>query len=262
MKARVSAVEMICLLLILIFVSPSIFAQQIPAPAPQLQSTASLGQILSVAVRALTSSLPNDVMLRGSMQIEAGGRSETATLTVAARGTSQSYEVVSGQYTQSTLVFSQGQAAKDGTPASLELACTAQSPLFPASLLTSIAADTDTSGAVVGIETVDGLQLLHFRTWKNFPAVPNNDLSSFTQRDWWIDPASGLIRKLAFERRAAGGATAGIHYEYQYDSFQSFSNVLVPTSIRQAVNGTPYATITFNSTQMNTGLTDQDFPVQ
>jgi hypothetical protein len=196
------------------------------------------------------------------MQITAGGRNETATLNAAARGAAQSYEVVAGPYTQTSLVFSNGQAAINGIAASLELASTAQSPLYPAALLAAIATDPNTSGQVFGLEAVNGLQLLHFTTWSNSPSLPGNYLASFTQRDWWIDPSSGLLHKLVFQRRAAGGAIAPIRYEYEYVDFQNAGTLLVPSTVTLSLNGTPYAAIAINSVQLNTGLTDENFPVQ
>jgi hypothetical protein len=37
---------------------------------------------------------------------------------------------------------------------------------------------------------------------------------------------------------------------------------LVPSTVTLSLNGTPYAAIAINSVQLNTGLTDENFPVQ
>jgi hypothetical protein len=257
MKVPKRCTSVLCFLLLSSVVSHTVLAQQTPAPV-------TLSQVLTMATSALgTASLPADITTQATMQITAGGSSETATLTAAARGTAESYEVISGPFTNSKFVFAQGEASLNGTETSLELACTAQSAMHPAELLAAIAADPDTYGQVVGLESVRGVQLLHFTTWKKFPMFKDGDsLTSFTQRDWWIEPNSGVLRRLLFQRRAAGGATAGVSYDYQYLAFQNASGVLIPSAVSLAVNGVSYASINTSSVQVNTGLTDQDFLVQ
>lgn len=260
--------RIVAILSVLVLASPLALRGQ-ASTTQASQTSITLSQALTVAGRAMISgTLPNDFMVQGTMQINAGGRSETANITASVRGTAQSYETISGPYTQSSVIFSQGEASQNGTTSSLEFACLAQSALFPANLLSGIASDSNTYGQVIGMETVNGATLLHFVTWKNFPnlpvpsGMPLTPLSDFTRRDWWIDPATGIVQRLLFERRTGGGATAGMRYDYQYNSFKNFNGVLVPTGISLAVNGTPYATISITSTQVNTGLTDQNFIVE
>jgi len=257
MKVCVSILSAtICLSLGFAFPSP---AQQTLASTTSTQNGEAI-QELRLMASALISAMQNDIELSGTMQIESGGRAETATITAAARGNAETYEVIAGEYTNSTLVFANGEAAADGKSASLELACTAQSPLIPSSLIYALESDPNTGGEVIGPEIIDGMSLLHVRTWTNFSGA--SELSQFSQRDWWIDAASGVLHRLEFERRTAGGAIAGIEYQYDFLSFQNIHGLLVPSTIRESVNGTYYATITITSAQTNVGLTDQNFPVR
>ncbi len=258
MKVPISAVAV----LYLHFFTFTLSAQ-VSTPSSSTIQGLTVGQVLNLAITTLASnSLPNDIQIQGSMQITSGGRSETAAITAAALGVSQSYEAISGPNTQSKVVYTHGAASLNGVTASVEFASSAQSGLFPAQLLCGLASTPNGSGTIIGIENVNGASLLHFQTFQNFPDVPNNGLAPFTQRDWWIDPSTGLVKRLAFDRRSAGGATPAVHYEYTYLSYQSQNGLLTPTKISLTVNGTQYATILITSIQVNTGLTSASFQVQ
>jgi hypothetical protein len=86
-------------------------------------------------------------------------------------------------------------------------------------------------------------------------------LASFSTRDIWIDSISGLPERIYYVRRPAHGAVAGVTMDISYSAYQKGGSVAYPEKIAESMNGTPWATITFENVSFDTGLSDSDFPL-
>ncbi|MCI0353906.1 MAG: hypothetical protein L0099_02540 [Acidobacteria bacterium] len=223
-------------------------------------------EILAQAVAAMGGTVPADSRAEGKFERVAGSSTDAGTVRVLTRGTTQSTEQIeSSDGKHEDAVYSQGEArrAENGTAgkATLELAASSQSALFPLPLL--YAALTDTSGGLefVGVEALEGRQALHLRFWKSYPQPRLRHLSDFSRREAWIDAQSGLPVKLAWVEREALGPEEGLRVEVFYSDFRSVGGVLYPFLVTKSLNGTPALTIRIDSVVFNTGASDADFAV-
>jgi hypothetical protein len=87
-------------------------------------------------------------------------------------------------------------------------------------------------------------------------------LASFSTTDFWLDPSSGLPLKIAYSRRAGGGAVPAIPVAVSFSNYTNVNGVLYPFQINKSFNGTPWQTITIQSVSFNTGLTAAQFQVE
>jgi hypothetical protein len=113
----------------------------------------------------------------------------------------------------------------------------------------------------VGLETQNGITVHHIQFWNSFTSNPPlASLSSFSQRDIWIDATSNLGANLvqrspSLKEQPRDGGRCHLCEFYKLES------VLYPTTIQKSMNGTPWATIAITNVSFNTGLTDANFPV-
>ena len=210
---------------------------------------------------------PSDSVATGNLVLVAGSESKSGRVRILTRGLDQSAEYFLMPDGDRTLVYSRGQAAeRNGDSIQelwLELAVASQSPNLPLVLIAAVLNDPDSAFRYMGQETLDGFPVYHIRCWNTFSSKPNFEhLAEFSVRDLWIDAASGLPRKLSYERRAAGGSEPGIPVEVHYADYRNVGGVLYPFLVRRSLNGTPWATITIDTVSLNVGLTDYDFSVE
>jgi hypothetical protein len=211
--------------------------------------------------------VPNDSTAQGTISITAGTRTESGTYTLLTRGTTQSSEQIAATYTNQTLIYSNGGSAltvnQTTQSLSMEASQSSQSAVFTLPLLAQLLSTPGIIVQLVGMETVNGASCEHFRTWNSFSSHPKVQfLSDFTTKDFWIDSASGLVKRLSYKIREAGGDAPITIMDVYYDDYRSVSGVLYPFLIHKSWNGTPWATITIQTVEFNTGLTDSNFPIQ
>lgn len=244
-----------------------LFSILITAQEVTPQSSGDLARKWAMAsVAAMGSRIPADLVATGSAQLEAGGKTDSATVTARTRGLDQSSEQIQqGDGTATGIVYSRGDASESSgstrTEASTELATSSHSPDVPLILLGAALQDPETTFELIGQEQLDGISVIHIRFRKSFASQPKlSYLAEFSRKDLWVDASSGVPKKLSYIRRAARGAEPGILVEVFYSDYRTVNGVLYPFAVKKSLNGTPWATITLTSVNENVGLTDADFP--
>ncbi len=244
--------------------SAPVVGQQVAPQAPQRDPQAIA--ILQQSLAAMGRVPPADSVATGAVVTVAGSTTEHGTVRILTRGTEQTSEQLQMPGGVRSLTYSQGQARHiEGATArslQMELVVTSQCPDFPLPILAGALNNAQTALQYVGPETLDGVSVHHIRLWSTFADAKLQHLAEFSTKDVWLDAASGLPRKLAFEQRAARGAAPRIPFEVFYSDYRSVSGVLYPFLIKKSLNGTPWTTITIANVTFNTALTDADFPVR
>lgn len=222
---------------------------------------------LQTAWTAMGGAVPNDSTAQGTISITAGTRTESGAFTLLTRGTTQSSEQISATYTNQTLTYSNGGSAlianQTTQSLSMEASQSSQSGVFAMPLLAQLLSTPGIAVQFVGMEAVNGVTCAHVRTWNSFSSYPKLQfLSDFTTKDFWIDTTTGVIKRLSYQIRDAGGDAPITTMDVYYDDYRSVSGVLYPFLIHKSWNGTPWATITIQTVVFNTGLSDSNFPIQ
>jgi len=249
------------LLLLAVLSCSSAFSQQLPTRDPQ-------GVIvLQHAFAAMGATVPSDSVATGNIPLVAGSKTESGSIRILTRGTGQSAEQIQTSGGTRSVVYSQGLANRvdnsGTTPFTLELAASSQTPCLPLVLIAGPLNNPDYAFQYLGLEALGSAQTHHLRAWNTFSSTPKlRHIAEFTARDFWIDASSGLVLKLAFVQRAGGGAEPRIPMEVRYSDYRSVGGVLYPFLIETRYNGTPWATTTISSVNLNTGLSEAAFSVQ
>jgi outer membrane lipoprotein-sorting protein len=242
------------------------FAQQI-APPPSPPRDARAVAAAQQALTAMGGTVPGDSVASGTVTVTAGSLTETGTVRILTRGTDQSVEEFTLPGSRKLLTFSKGLAAEnynaETTPTSLERAASSHSSLAPLFLLAAALNDSESAFEYVGEETVDGEKLVHVRVWKTFTSKAKlSHLAKFSEKDIWLEAATALPRRIAYEQRDGGGASDRFRIEVAFSDYRNVSGVLVPYHIEKSINGTPWASITIQQVTFNSGLTDSHFQVR
>jgi hypothetical protein len=236
------------------------------APAPPQRDPQAIA-ILQRAVVAMGGSAPADSTATGTLSIVEGSSYQTGTIEIFTRGLKQTAESVSLPDGRRAVVYSNGDAketigAESFNPP-LELIVTDQCPDFPLPLLQSALSNRDAALRYIGAESLNGAAVQHVQLWNSFASKPRlQRLAPFSVRDVWLESSSGLPVKLAYSRRAAGGASPAIPLEVFFSNYTNVSGVLYPYEIKKSFNGSAWQTITIQNVSVNTGLTDSQFVVE
>ncbi len=249
--------------LIFVAIPTALLAQQAAQP---IQRDPQAVALLQAAAAAMGGTVPADSVAAGKISITAGSKTESGTIRLLTRGFNQTAEHVDTEEGKRAVIYARNRAVEvhNGSVQKLwmELVVTSRSVLFPVIPLADALGDPETGYEYVGRETLAGVLVEHLRFWKTFASSPDlQDLAEFTVIDLWVDSASGLPHKLAYERRPAGGDAIGIRVEVYFSDYRNAGWLVYPFQIKKSLNGTPWATITIESVALNTGLTDLDFPV-
>lgn len=240
-----------------------------PISLLQAQTTQSSSISLLPITQALATSNVLDGVITGRINIVAGGRKETGTVKVMFRGTDQISEEVNAEYTKYNFVYSDGRAEEmiSSRRASFELAETSRSTLFPLPFVGALLADANTSVRALHEQRAAN-PLVHYQIQTTLPNVRSVKPSKHAQaapdmitRDLWVDPATNLPVKLAFDRREGFGAASTLAVEVSYANYKNFSGVLVPTEVSVSLNGTAWATIQVQGAMFNQGLSNTEFQI-
>lgn len=223
--------------------------------------------LLQKSVAAMGGVAPSDSTATGAIKLVAGSLKDSGTVTVLTRGLDETAEKLQmSQEGYRAVIYYSWQANRVtgtiNTPLHLELAATSQCPDFPLPLLVAALNDGDFALQYIGAETIDGQSAYHVRFWDTFASDKQlQSLADFTKRDVWISAASGIPIRLTYNRRAGGGSAPSIPMQVDYANYRNVSGILYPFLIKKSKDGTPWVTITVQSVQLNTGLTDASFPV-
>ncbi len=248
------------LLVVLLF---SVVAAGQPSSPRDSQAVA----IVQQSIAAMGGVAPADSVAIGTIELVAGSKTGNGTIRILTRGLEQTVEEILTSEGRRAVIYSRHQASEaEGNSArtlQLELVVSSRSPCFPLVVVAAALNDPETAFRYLGEDSLDGFAVHRVRFWKTFASQPKlQHLAEFSVNEVWIDAASGVPRKLAFERRAAGGAEPSIPVEVFYSDYRKIGGVLFPFQVLKSLNGTPWATITLDSVALNTGLTDRDFPVR
>lgn len=216
---------------------------------------------------AAMGTIPTDSTATGTIQVVEGSSSQTGTIQILTLGTNATSEIVSLPSGERGVVYSSETARETtGTQsaiASLEAVVTDQSSDFPLPLLSSLLANPDEAVHYVGAEALNGTSVQHVQMWDSFASKPHlQRLATFSERDIWIDSASGLPLKIAYSRRIEGGTAPAIPMEVEFSNYKNINGVLYPLQIQKSCNGTPWQTIDIQNVSFNSGLTEAQFQVQ
>jgi hypothetical protein len=216
----------------------------------------------------LGGSPPADTTATGTVVVIAGTDTETGTARILTKGLNESLEEISLQNGISRVVYSNGAAAilaagSDLQEASMERTASSQSAVYPLPLIARIMSSPDSMYELIGTEDVQGLSCLHVRTWNSFASHPKVQfLSEFTKKDIWVEVQTGLVRRLSYEVRDAGGAVPRLSMDIYYSDYRSIGVGLYPFDVKESMNGTPWMEISIQSAVANTGLADSAFQIQ
>ncbi len=240
--------------------------QQAPkSPPTPLERDAQALSVLKQSFAAMGGALPTDTLATGTITIVAGSTTKSGTVRILSRGTDQTVEDIQTESARHVTVFSGVVAAetKAGTTNRLAFEPSASSQCydFPLPLIAWALSNRDAALVYVGLESIEGGQAHHIRLWNTFFSAKHRPPAGFNVRDLWIDAATNLPLHLALEKRESGGDAPRIPLVYTYSDFRNVNGVLLPFQIQKSLNGTPWTTITISSANINTGLTNTDFPV-
>jgi hypothetical protein len=257
------------LIINLTFLLPAFLtAQQSPSPtARAVQRDPQAIAILQKAVATMASNAPADSSATGTVTIVEGSTTQSGSIQILTRGKGQTSETITLPDTQRAVVYSNGDSieitgAKPTKPP-LELIVTDQCPDFPLPFLLAALSNSDETIHYVGPETLDGASVQHIQIWNSFASKPRlQKLAPFSTRDIWFDASSSLPLKIAYSRRAGGGAVPAFPVEVSLSTYTNVNGVLYPFQISKSYNGTLWQTITIESVSFNTGLTDAQFQVE
>ncbi len=246
-------------------VAASQHASSPTAPSPQRDPQALT--ILNQALTAMASSVPADSSATGTVTIVEGSSTQNGTIQILTRGTAQTAETITSSAGQRAIIYSKDDAKEINAGQSvnppLELIVTDQSPDFPLPLLLSLLNNADEAIRYIGQEALNGESVQRIQVWNTFASKPRlRELAPFSAKNIWFDTSSGLPLKIAYTRRAAGGAAPSFPVEVVFSNYRNVSGTLYPFQITKSFNGTPWQTITIQSVSFNSGLTDVQFQVE
>ena len=225
-------------------------------------------QALQKSAQVMGGSPPIDTVATGIVTVVAGTETQNGTAKILTKGSAETLEEVSLPSGVSRTIYSHGAATilvpgSDLREASMERIASSQSAIYPLPLIAQIMSSTDPVYELVGTEDIQGLSCVHVRTWNSFASHPKvKFLSEFTRRDIWVEVQTGLVRRLSYEIRDAGGAAPRLSMDVYYSDYRSIGVGLYPFEVKQSMNGTPWMEITIQSANANTGLTDSIFQIQ
>lgn len=235
-------------------------AQSLPKRDPQALA------VLQQSFAAMGGGIPNDVVAVGSVSIAAGASTDAGTVRIRVRGFDQSVEEL--QMPQGTLkrTYSRGRAADhEGKRLSFEAALSSQSVAFPSQIIAQALSDAETSFEYVGLETsADGVQAHHVRFWRTFATSEKlRPLSPLSTKDLYIDAATSLPARLAYEQRDSHGPGAVVfHVDVVYSDYRTVGGLVFPFRGERFLNGTSWIVTDLKAISLNTGLSDLDFKVR
>jgi hypothetical protein len=247
--------------------STMLSAQITIAPPPSVFRDAQAVAIVQQSIAIMANNIPSDSSASGSVAIVEGSAPQSGTIQILTRGTAQTAEAITLPTTQRAVIYSNGNALEVSGGQSinppLESVVTDQGPDFPLPFFLGLLNNTDEAFVYVGQETLNGMTVQHIQLWNTFASNPHlEQLAPFSTRDIWFSSANGLPLKIAYTRRAGGGAMPSFPVEVTFANYTNVSGVLYPFQISKSYNGTPWEAIAIQTVAFNTGLTDAQFQVQ
>lgn len=219
------------------------------------------------SVQAMATAVPSDSVASGTAAIIEGSSTQSGTIQILTRGTSQTTETIVFPNTQRSVTYSNGSALEQNgnqsSNPSLESVLTDQCPDFPLPFLLAALNNPDEQFMLIGSETLNGVNVEHIQFSNTFASnVHLQQFAPYTTRDIWFSSETSLPLRMAYTRRTGGGSAPSFPIEVTFDKYTSVDGVSYPFQITKSFNGTPWEAIVIQRVAFNTGLTDDQFHVQ
>jgi len=112
----------------------------------------------------------------------------------------------------------------------------------------------------MGLAQINGVQARQVRIQQTFPSDPTGTFSKLATEDFFFDPTTALLLETQDYLHPDNMASnAPLLHVVDFAQYQTFSGIVVPTSIAEAVNGQQTWKIQMTSISFNSGLTSSDF---
>jgi len=124
--------------------------------------------------------------------------------------------------------------------------------------------DPETRTQYLGSEVISGVQANRVRVQRTFSSSqdPDGTLAKLCEREYFIDPGSGLLVKTLDMIHPEETLTESYLHEMEFDNYSVFEGVRVPTLIREKIIGQTTWELQISNVTFNTGLTDANFELQ
>ncbi len=223
--------------------------------------------LLVESFTAMGGSVPEATNAKGTFQLTEGSDWDTGEIKIKTRGLDESREQIHTTRGVRTRIFSKGRAAStvdnDKTPLSLEMAASSQSPSFPLPIIGSALSNPDYAFEYVAQEQLDGITSHHIRFWNTYTIDSHLEhLADFSEKHIWIDAATGLPLKMAYDERAGRGAVPAIQVEARYSDLREVDGVIYPFHIERYYNGSLWLDIRIDTVNIGDTVADSDFDVR
>src|SRR5437660_2303205 len=266
---RVAAAVAVCLTLILAFRSFAAVQTKLPVSDPQALAFA------AQSIVALTGGNPvADVALTGNATWIAGSDTETGSVTLQAKGTSESridLTLTNGLRTDirnDTASTPQGESiASDGIlhPWALHNCWINSSWFFPALSFLSAASDPTIIFSYIGQEVRGGESVQHIQVYryltgqKPTPIALTQQLST---TDLYLDSATLLPAAITFNTHPDDDGGTNIAIEIDFSNYQAINGIAVPMHIQKLIFNGLALDIVVTGAVFNSGLPDTLFATQ
>jgi len=240
--------------------------------------SASDPQALSLAAQSIAGmtggSSITDLRITGNATSIAGDI-ETGTVTLLAKGTSESRMVLSlsgGTRTETrnaSAGVSQGKWVNpnpNGSSGRYAWHNTLTDAVWFFPVLSSLALSANSASlfSYVGQESRNGISAQHLRVYQLQPssiaaAVPMSNLSMM---DFYLDSTSLLPLAIAFKIHPDNDMNTDIPTEIRFADYRAVSGVQVPFHIQRLINGGVSLDVVVTSATLNSGLPDTQFSIQ
>ena len=255
------------LLISLLFANQTFLFSQNKAPVNDPQALA----LATKALAALTNGVPAmDITLTGTTTWTGGSDADKGTVTLKAKGTTQSrvdlalsrgnrteIRTVSNGYPQGAWIGSDGKSSAYAS----HNCWTDASWFFP--VLSSLAAAQTNPNVVLsygGAETRNATSVEHLQA--NTYSLDFPFAQPWSAVDFYLDASSLLPIATTYNIHPDDDAGTDIAVEVDFSDYKLSNGVLVPFRIQQFVQGSLTLDIAVNNVALNSGLPDSDFSIQ
>ena len=140
-------------------------------------------------------------------------------------------------------------------------AVTSAVPILPQLLLASILKDSSSEIGLVDSTSLNGNVVFQVRVQPGLGPAKKNAKDLFT-KTVFLDSTDSKIVKISDTTHPVETFLRSLNHEFDFDDYQSFEGVLVPTLIRETIDHDIVSEIRLKSISFNSGLADQAFSMQ
>lgn len=223
---------------------------------------------LQQAVTALTAgSSVTDATLVGTATRIAGSDTQTVSATAKATGIGQSrvdLALTSGERSEvrdiSTIPPSGAWSGSDGIshPIAYHNLMTDPTWFFPTFFISRLLSNPSYAISMIGQETHNGQLVVHIVANQQVTTAIDpyaGMLPHLSQMDLYLDSTTLLPAAFAFSVHPDNNGNVDVPAEIRFSNYQTTSGVQVPFRVQQYMNNNLFLDFTFQSAQLNTGMT-------